>query len=74
MDVSRDSSSLMSILLRCFLMPERRSMLWPGEKRENSPAMELVMDLPPTGYAHEFVFLSRALSGDLGWCRVFSWL
>jgi len=28
-------------LLRCFLIPEQMSILWPGEKRENSPITPL---------------------------------
>lgn len=53
------SVSWRSILLRCFLMPERRSVLEPGENRENWPD-------PDPGYAHELVLRSRALSCGLG--------
>ena len=46
----------MSILLRCFLTPDKMSLLVAGENRENSVSSLLV------GYAQELVFRNLALS------------
>ena len=53
------SSSCKSSLLRCFLIPESKSILLPGEKRENSPPSVLAeIPSPPDEVvkAQELVF------------------